>query len=329
MTMQLTILGLGQIGSSVGLALQNYQDAIIRVGHDKSREAVNLAKENDAVDRTTPTLSGAVKDADIVLLALPLHEIYPVLETIAPDLKADALVLETAPMKNTVLSWVKELLPEGIHYVGLLPVIKAEYLDEIKHGPETAHDDLFEGNLMAVITSHTASEGAINKAVNFVQLLGATPYFIDPAEIDGIISMTHLMPQLLAAAMLDVSQNAPGWREGRKLAGKAYSQLTNSFGKAEIPDALAAETSFNHENTKRLINDIISCLVELRDLETTPGETELASRFQKLQKSRDTWLQERQLSPWTEPPREKIPPKESFLAPLLGFRRSRTNREDE
>ena len=329
MTLQITILGLGQIGSSVGLALRKYKETIIRVGHDTSRQAVNFAKESDAVDTTTPTLSSAVQNADIILLALPFQEIYPVLEMIAPDLKEGVLVLDTAPLKNTVLSWVNELLPAKTHYVGLLPVIKAAYLDEIDHGPETAHEDLFEGNLIAAVTSHTASEEAINTAANFIQLLGATPYFADPVEIDGIMSMVHLMPQLLAAVMLDISQNAPGWREGRKFAGKAYSQLTNSFSKEQVPDALAAEISFNHENTNRLINDVIRSLVELRDRETDPGQNELARSFQELQDGRALWLHERQKSPWTETPGQKIPPKENFLARLLGFRRSSANREDE
>lgn len=329
MSLQITILGLGQIGSSVGLALRKYKETIIRVGHDTSRQAVHFAQDNDAVDKITPTLSSAVQDADIVLLALPFHEIYPVLEKIAPDLKEGVLVLDTAPLKNTVLSWANELLPEKIHYVGLLPVIKAAYLEEIKHGPETAHEDLFEGNLMAAVTSHTASEEAINTAANFIELLGATPYFVDPVEIDGVMSMVHLIPQLLGAVMLDISQNAPGWREGRKFAGKAYSQLTNPFSKDEVPDALAAEISFNHENTNRLINDVIRSLVELRDGETVPGQSELARHFQELQEGRDLWLKERQQSPWTESPRQKIPPKENFLARLLGLRRSSTNREDE
>ena len=60
---------------------------------------------------------------------------------------------------------------------------------------------------MAVVTSHTANDKAIKLAANFVQLLGATPYFVDALEIDGIMSMTDLMPQLLAAAMLDISQD--------------------------------------------------------------------------------------------------------------------------
>jgi prephenate dehydrogenase len=329
MTIQLTILGLGQIGTSVGMALSEHKDAILRVGHDKSRKAVTFAKENDAVDKTTLTLSGAVKDADIVLLALPFQEIYPVLEFIAEDLKEDALVLDTAPLKSPVISWVKELLPEGTHYIGLLPVIKADYLDEFEHGPETAHEDLFEGNLMAVVTSHTANDKAIKLAANFVQLLGATPYFADPLEIDGVMFMADLMPQILAAVMLDISQNAPGWREGRKFAGKAYSQMTNSFGKDEITGALAAAIAFNRDNSKRLINDMIRRLVELRDLEVIPGQEELADSFQQLQEGRDLWLEERRNSPWIEAKKAKIPPRESFVSRFLGFRRLKPDREDK
>lgn len=329
MTIQLTILGLGQIGSSVGLALGKHKDSILRVGHDKSRQAVNYAKENEVVDRTALTLSGAVKDADIVLLALPMHEVRSVLEFIAPDLKENVLVLDTSPLKAPVITWVKEFLPEGTNYVGLVPVIKAEYLEEISHGTETSHEDLFKGNLMAVVTDQTANDKAINMAANFVQLLGAAPYFTDPAEVDGIMSMTHLLPQLLAAAMLDISQNAPGWREGRKFAGKAYSQMTNSFGKDEIPGALAAAVTYNQENLNRLINDIIRKLVEMRDREIAADGEALANSFQTLQQNRDIWLTERDDSPWIDAQKSKIPRRESVLSRLLGFRGPKPQAEDE
>ena len=329
MTIQLTILGLGQIGSSVGMALSKHKESIVRVGHDKSREAVSFAKDNDVVDKTALTLSGAVKDADIVLLALPFHEVRPVLEFIAPDLKPDVLVMDSSPLKNPVISWVNEYLPEGINYVGLVPVINADYLDETEFGPETAHDDLFTGNLMGVVTNQTANDKAINMAANFVQLLGAAPYFADPAEIDGLMSMTHLLPQLLAAVMLDISQNAPGWREGRKFAGKAYSQMTNSFGKDEIPGALAEAVAYNQENLNRLINDIIRKLVEIRDMEIAPDENKLIDTFQNMQQSRDIWLNERQDSPWIDAQKTKIPPREGVLSRLLGFRGPKPIREDE
>lgn len=328
MTLQITIIGLGQIGSSVGMALSKHKGDILRVGHDKSRDAVNFAKENDAVDKTTLTLSGAVQDADIVLLALPLQEMYPVLEHISQDLKEGSLVLDTAPLKTPVISWVKELLPDSINYVGLTPVIKAVYLEENRHGHETAHQDLFDGSLMAVVSSHTANEKAINMAANFVQLLGASPYFADSAEMDGLMSMTHLLPQLLAASLLTISQNAPGWREARKFAGKHFSQMTNSFGKDEIPGALAAWLDLNRENTARLLNDMIRALVELRDLTEAPVQEELEEGFRKLQQGRDLWLDERMDSPWIDAEKAKLPDRQGVFSQMLGFRGPKKTTEE-
>ena len=68
MKIQLTIIGLGQIGASAGLALSEFKESILRVGHDKSRDAVNLAKKTEAVDKIALTLSGAVKEAEVFYL---------------------------------------------------------------------------------------------------------------------------------------------------------------------------------------------------------------------------------------------------------------------
>ena len=328
MTIQLTIIGLGQIGASAGLVLEKYKDTIFRVGHDKSREAVNLAKDKKVVDKIALTLSGAVKGADIVLLALPFQEIREVMEHISPDLKEDALVIDTSPIKLPVLKWAKEFLPETCNYVGFTPVIKAEYLDECDFGPEAAHEDLFRDNLMGVITGHSASNKAINMATNLAQLLGALPYFGDAAEMDGLMSMIHLMPQVLAAAMLKTSLDAPGWREARKIAGKSYYQLTNPFAQDELPDTLAATMIENQENSTRLINDLIRTLVEIRDLIDPSSQDELEGSFTKLQQGRDLWLADRRDGSWIDRPKVETRP-QGVLSHLLGFRGPKEPRENK
>ena len=102
-------------------------------------------------------------------------------------------------------------------------MIDSPYLEDLDFGPQTAQKDLFSNSLMAVISGTRSSEGAVNAAVSLVQLLGASPYFTDPAEIDGLMTMTHIMPRLLAAALQKTIHDAPGWREARKFAGKAYT----------------------------------------------------------------------------------------------------------
>ena len=317
MKTQITILGLGQIGTSIGLALAKYKDKILRVGHDKYRIAANNAKGVDAVDNITLTLSGAVKDADIILLSLPFQEIYPVMKHIAEDIKENALVIDTSPLKQPVVEWAEELLPASCHYVGITPVINSSYLNEFDFGQDTAQADLFEDCIMAVVSGRSANEEAINTTINLVQLLGASPYFIDPAEIDGLMTMTHILPLLVAVVMSKVSQEAPGWRESRKVAGKTYAQVTNPLVQDELPGALAAAMIYNQENTTRLLNDLIRELVELRDL---PDQAQLEGLFQKLQKERDIWWLDREESRWIEAKGPQIPKGGGVLSQLLGIR---------
>ena len=320
MKIQITILGLGQIGTSIGMALGDYQDKIQRVGHDKSRTIVNQAKDLDAIDKGAITLSGSVKDTDVVILALPFQEIQPVLEHISEDLKEDALVVDTAPLKEPVIQWADQYLPERRYYVGITPVIQSAHLEDVTFGTDAARKDLFEDCLMGVVGRSGTSQEAFNAGVNLARLLGAYPFFSDPAEIDGLMTMTHILPQLLAASLLKTSQNTPGWRDARKLAGKPYHQASNAFGQDEIPGALAAALIHNRENTSRVINEMIRVLVEIRDYDESITEEELGEQFRDLQRERDLWLADRREGSWIDTPKAEIR-KEGIFAQLLGIRK--------
>jgi len=328
MTIQISIFGLGQIGASLGLALAKHKDQILRVGHDKDRYAVSYAKTNDVVDKVTLTLSGAVDKADIVILALPFQEIYSVLEHISQDLKEDTLVIDTGPLKTPVLKWVDEFLPKSCHYVGFTPVIGSDHLNNLEYGPDTASADLFDGSVMGIVGGGNTTESAINMAANLVQLLGATPYFTDPAEIDGLMTTTYILPRLLAVSLLKTSQDAPGWREARKIASRAYSQTTNSLAQDEITGALAAAVESNRENTSRVIDDLIRVLIEVKDLAENASQEESEKYFRQVQKNRDLWLDDRKKGNWIETPQPDYQ-RRGMLSQLLGFKERKKFQEDK
>jgi prephenate dehydrogenase len=71
-TVQITIIGTGQIGASIGLALGEHKDLFLRVGHDKDVRVANRAKEMGALDRVDINLPRSVEGAAIIILALPL-----------------------------------------------------------------------------------------------------------------------------------------------------------------------------------------------------------------------------------------------------------------
>ena len=108
MSIQITIIGLGQIGASVGLALGEHGEKFTRTGHDIDSGFANQAKKLGALDKVAFNLPLAVAEADIVLLAVPMDTVQGLLEMIAPDLKEGAVVMDVSPIRQVTSAWAKD-----------------------------------------------------------------------------------------------------------------------------------------------------------------------------------------------------------------------------
>ncbi|HEX2993759.1 MAG TPA: prephenate dehydrogenase [Anaerolineales bacterium] len=324
MSVQITIVGLGQIGSSIGLALKAHEVDVHLVGHDKDPQAVKESQKLGAVDDVKYNLPASIRDAQLVILALPLAAVRETLEVIAPDLREGAVVLDTAPAKATVAAWTLELLPVRRFYVGLTPAINPDYLHGTEFGVKAARADLFERGVM-VVNAPTGTPGNIfNLAMEFVTLLGAVPLLMDTAETDGVFSAMHILPQLAAVALLDATVNQPGWLEARKLGGRPYATVT--AGAAYHDDALSLGESAlgNRENMVRLLNTYISALIGLRDEIDASDRAALKERLQEAWQGRVRWLDERAEAEWLKgagQPIEVPSFEERFFGSLVADRR--------
>ncbi len=159
MTIQITIIGLGQIGASFGLALQSQQEQLKRVGHDKELSIARQAEKMKAVDRVEGNIHKAVRDADLVLLCLPVGQLQETMQLIAEDLKEGAVVMDTGPAKEMASAWAAELSRLARYYIGLTPVINPGYLHTTETGIDAARPDLFQGGTMAIVTPHQTEFG--------------------------------------------------------------------------------------------------------------------------------------------------------------------------
>jgi prephenate dehydrogenase len=298
MSVQITIVGLGQIGSSIGLALKAHGVDAHRVGHDKDPQAAKESQQVGAVDDVKYNLPASVREAGIVILALPLAAVRETLEVIGPDLQEGALVLDMAPAKTSVAAWAKELLPAGRFYVGLTPAINPEYLHGTDFGVKAARADLFERGLIAVNAPVGTPGNVFNLVMEFVSLIGAVPLLMDTIEADGLFSAMHILPQLAAAALLDTTVDQPGWQEARKLAGRPYATVTAGAAYHDDVLSLSASALENRENMVRLLNAYISSLIRLRD-EIEAGERDaLIARLDDAWQGRIRWLDERSAAEW-------------------------------
>lgn len=322
MAVQITIIGMGQIGASVGLALGKHNDLIRRIGHDRDYRVARLAEKMGVVDKVSHNLPNSVKDSDIVLLALPTDQIRDTLELIASELKEDAVIMDTAPVKETVAGWTRELIPKGRYYVGLTPVINPAYLYNQKTGIEAAQADLFHSGMVAIVAPPPTPSEAIKLASDLTRLLGAMPLFADPVEIDSLMAATHILPQLMGAALLNVTIDQPGWREARKIAGRGYAEVTAPVGELDDPAALCSAALYGSENVVRVLDSLVAALQSIRhDIQQGQRET-LTERLERAASGRERWWKERQKADWAgeELPQTNEPARpSSVLGNLLGF----------
>ena len=298
MTVQITIIGTGQIGASIGLALTEYKDLFFRVGHDKDPRVANRAKDLGALDKVDNNLPSSVENASIVILALPIDQIHDTFKFIASDLQEDVVIMDTAPVKSDVIQWARELLPPKRHYIGLTPVLNPGYLVTPGSGVEAAHADLFKKGMIGILSPPGVPSEAIKLATDFSHLLGAEHLFMDPLEIDSIMAATHILPQLIAASLVNITIDQPGWYEARKLAGRPYATVTSAAANFDDAITLSTQATASQEHLLRWIDTLMENLYALRQQLAAKEADKLQVSLATARLGLEKWIAERNAGNW-------------------------------
>lgn len=311
-----TIVGTGVIGTSMGLALKQHKEPIRVLGHDKDLLRAKEGVKMGAFDRAEWNLVNACEKADLIVLAIPLSGIRFTLEAIAKDLKQGVVITDTTPNKVDTLAWAQELLPEHAHFVGGNPIVQPAGT-----GYEHASADLFRGRLYCLTPAATANETAVETMLALVSLLGAAPFFLDPAEHDGLMAAVEHLPAMLSVALVNTLLEQGAWNEGRKLAGSLFEHV--SAGAVGDPDALKEAWLSQQTNLPRLVDALIRQLTALRDLLVAEdGGEPLAQAIDRAVVERASWQKDVREGKFigpevTTPPLEK----QGLFKRLFGIRR--------
>lgn len=219
---RITIIGLGLIGGSLGLALKAAGlDDVGLVGHDASRGVANAARKRGAIDRAEHNLPRAVQGAALVIVATPVLALREVFEQIAPDLAEGAIVTDTGSTKQRVMEWAAELLPAHVSFIGGHPMAGKE-----EQGIDNADADLFRERAYAVCPAVDAHEDAVRAVVGLVRLVGAEPLFLEPKEHDQYAAAVSHLPLLMSTALFTLARSSPGWEDLAPLASSGFRDLT-------------------------------------------------------------------------------------------------------
>ncbi len=318
---RVTIVGLGLIGASIGMALRQAEVTSAIVGHDRNRDASAQAKKNEAVDRTDWNLISACEEADLIILATPVGAIEDTMKAVAAYLRPQCVIIDTATLKAPVLGWAAQYLPDTVHFIGGDPIITTNVRDQ--GGVEAARADLFQNALFCLVPPPTAEAEAVKLATDLVQILGAKPVFFDAVEHDGLMAAVDHLPATLSLALMDMVTSQATWRELRKVAGPAFEASTRPA--SDDPAALVDMCMSNRDNLVRWIDTFVSSLTVVRQ-QLVDNETEaLTKRFARALEERNRWLVDRAQGFLNELPRSEMPERPNLLDTFLGnfWRRDR------
>ncbi len=190
---QITIIGLGLIGSSLARAAVQQNLGAKVIGYDSSALVRARAIELNFATNIVSDIAEAVCDADLIILCAPVGANGDIAAAMAPHLKTGAIVSDVGSVKASVIASVMPHLPPGVHFVPAHPVAGTEY-----SGPDAGFATLFNKRWCIVTPLPNSSDEAISKVTQFWQSCGSNVEIMTPHHHDQVLAITSHIPHLIA-----------------------------------------------------------------------------------------------------------------------------------
>ena len=199
---RVALIGLGLIASSMAHAMRAHGLAGHIAGHAKTAGTRKIARDMRLCDSVHDTAAEAVRDADLVVLAVPVGAMGQVAAEIAPHLKPGATVTDVGSVKQAVIDAVAPHMPPGVHFVPGHPLAGTEY-----SGPRSGFATLFQNRWWLLTPLAQADMGAVAKLRALCQAMGANVDEMDAAHHDLVLAVVSHTPHLIAYTMVGVADD--------------------------------------------------------------------------------------------------------------------------
>ncbi len=251
--MRIALVGVGLIGGSIGLAARERLGASV-AGYDPSGDALQVATERDAIDRSCATAADAVADAEAVFVAAPVAALPEAVGTALAVAPEDCVVSDVGSTKRTIVAAV-----EDPRFVGGHPLAGAE-----TSGVVHARADLFDRATWYLTPTASTSGILYERLHRLLHGLGARPTAIDPETHDTLLATVSHLPHVLANVLVAqaartlaaegerMPATGPSFRDATRVAGAPSAIWTDIY--VSNRDAIAAR-----------IDDTIARLAAVRD----------------------------------------------------------------
>jgi cyclohexadieny/prephenate dehydrogenase len=202
---RLALIGFGLIGGSIARAARAQGLAREIVTTARSAKTRVRVLELGVVDRVADGNAEAVKDADLVILCIPVGACGPVAAEIAPHLKPGAIVSDVGSVKGAVVRDMAPHLRGNVHFIPAHPVAGTEH-----SGPDSGFPELFIDRWCILTPTEGADPDAVEKLRAFWAGLGAKVEIMTPDHHDMVLAITSHLPHLIAYTIVGTADELEG-----------------------------------------------------------------------------------------------------------------------
>ena len=199
---KITIIGCGLIGSSILRNINNNEISKSIAVFDKSKSVVETIKKENLCSKISKDIQSAVKDSDLIILAVPLSSYKEVLLSAKDSLKKDAIITDTGSVKKEVNKIFENFNLKNISWIASHPIAGTE-----ESGPSAGFKDLFKNRWTIICDSKNSEKDKIEKLKKFWEFLGSKVKLMSIDEHDHILALTSHLPHAVAYNIVKTAIN--------------------------------------------------------------------------------------------------------------------------
>ena len=190
---KLTLIGIGLIGSSIARVARARNIARHIAVSSRRAETLTQAEELQIGDSYTQDAAEAVRDADCVIVCVPVGASEQTAKAIASHLKPGAIVSDVGSVKRSVIDQMQPHLPSNVHFIPAHPVAGTE-----KSGPDAGFETLFDNRWCILTPLPDTDQDALDRLNRFWAACGANMEQMDADHHDLVLAITSHLPHLIA-----------------------------------------------------------------------------------------------------------------------------------
>ncbi len=193
---RVAIVGLGLIGGSLALAARRRGLFGHVTGIGRGRANLDEGLARGAIDVATVDVAAGVRDADLVVLGVPVASMAAVVAAMAPSLARDAIVTDVGSVKAPLIAALEPLLAGRARFVAGHPIAGTE-----RSGVAAAFPELFEGRCCILTPSDETDRSALEAVRGLWEGVGMRVVTMDAARHDHVLALVSHLPHVIAYAL--------------------------------------------------------------------------------------------------------------------------------